>query len=121
MNKHTLVICLISISAGFFAGVFYDYKKQGNPNSTAQENLFSEVFSSTAYASSMSLSTEVTMHQLIKNGLFKEAEELSLFRINSTIKQIEKIDHKNSKFSPEIESSLSEAKTYLKTNKLAEN
>ena len=121
MNKQTLVFCFISLSVGFSAGIFYDYKKQGSPSSAAQETLFLEVFSSTAYASSMSLSTEVTMHRLIKNGLFKEAEELSLFRINSTIQQIEKIDHKNSKFNPEIESALNEAKTYLSTNKLSEN
>jgi hypothetical protein len=111
MKKHHILLGLASISVGFAAGFVVGWQQSAE---RVSKNVAEAFFLTNAYAYSIGLSAEIGMHELIKSGNLEAAKNFALYKIDSSVKQIEKINYGNSAFRPEIESSLSKAKAYLK-------
>ena len=111
MNKRQISLGFLLIIVGFFAGLWIGWKQSEERVSKKVSQAF---LSTNAYAYSIGLTSEIGMHEFIKNGHIDAAENFSLYKIDSTIKLIEATNYSNSNLKLEIDNSLNKAKTYLK-------
>ena len=111
MNKRKISIGIALVFAGFLAGFWIGWKQSEESVSKKLTEMF---LSTNAYAYSIGLTNEIGMHEFIKNGKIDAAENFALYKIDSTIKLIEKTNYSNSRFKLEIDTSLNKAKMYLK-------
>ncbi len=113
MKRNLLIIfiCLGSLYISFKVG--YEIGAQ-QPTDEASERLMRGFLLTTAYGASISLKTEIGNHQFLDGGHYTAAELFSVDRINILIDQIEGIDYSNTPFEAEIDTNLTDAKTYLK-------
>ena len=111
MNKRQISLGILLVVAGFLTGFWIGWKQSAERVSKNVSEMF---LSTNAYSYSIGLTNEIGMHEFIKSGQINAAENFSLYKIDSTIKLIEKINYSNSSFKFEIDTSLNKAKMYLK-------